>query len=107
MLMNSDFILQQAGYFAARIRQEAAGDPARQVQSAWQLAFGRLPDEAETQRALAFLAAQTNPNPPAAPPVAAGANPPAATPAPAAATIDPLVNLCQVLLSTNEFLYVE
>jgi hypothetical protein len=107
MLMNSDFILQQAGYFAARIRQEAAGDPARQVQSAWQLAFGRLPDEAETQRALAFLAAQTNPNLPAAPPVAAGANPPAATPAPAAAPIDPLVNLCQVLLSTNEFLYVE
>ena len=27
MLMNSEFILQQAGYFAARIRKEAAGDP--------------------------------------------------------------------------------
>lgn len=107
MLMNSDFILQQAGYFATRIRQEAAGDPARQVQSAWQLAFGRLPDEAETQRALAFLATQTAPNPPAAPPVAAGANPSVATPAAAVAPIDPLVNLCQVLLSTNEFLYVE
>ena len=106
MLMNSEFILQQAGYFASRIRQEAAGDPTRQVQSAWQLAFGRSPDEGELQRALAFLATQTSPQPGAAPAAAAGAT---ASPAESAAAppIDPLVNLCQVLLSTNEFLYVE
>ncbi len=106
MLMNSDFILQQAGYFASRIRQEAAGDPTRQVRSAWQLAFGRSPDDGELQRALAFLAAQTAPQTPVAPAAAAGATPPPAESA-AAPPIDPLVNLCQVLLSTNEFLYVE
>ena len=48
MLMNSEFILQQAGYFAARIRKEAAGDPTRQVQTAWQLAFARAPEAGGT-----------------------------------------------------------
>jgi cytochrome c553 len=107
MLMNSEFILQQAGYFAARIRKEAAGDPTRQVQTAWQLAFGRAPEAAEAERALAFLAAQQSPAPPPAPQPVAGAAQPSAAPSAAAAPIDPLVNLCQVLLSTNEFLYVE
>ncbi|MEX2111533.1 MAG: PSD1 and planctomycete cytochrome C domain-containing protein, partial [Pirellulales bacterium] len=110
MLMNSDFALQQAGYFAARIRKEASGDPTRQVETAWQLAFGRAPEQAELERSLAFMAAQ---NAPAAPPAVASAAdagaaaaPPAATDA-AQAPVDALVNLCQVLLSTNEFLYVE
>jgi hypothetical protein len=108
MLMNSHFILQQAGYFAARIRKEAAGDPTRQVQTAWQLAFGRAPEAGELERALAFLASQTSPASPAPPQPAAGAQQPAA-PAESAAQppVDSLVNLCQVLLSTNEFLYVE
>ncbi|MGD9723171.1 MAG: DUF1553 domain-containing protein [Pirellulales bacterium] len=109
MLMNSDFVLQQAGYFATRIRKEAAGDPARQVQTAWQLAFGRAAEPAELERSLAFLAAQSAPA--AAQPVAAaGAQAAGGTPAaPSAADqpVDALVNLCQVLLTSNEFLYVE
>lgn len=106
MLMNSDFILQQAGYLAARIRKEAAGDPTRQVQTAWQLAFGRTPLPQELETSLAFLAAQTTPAPAAELPVAGTGIAPA-TPGEAAPPIDPLVNLCQALLSTNEFLYVE
>jgi hypothetical protein len=109
MLMNSEFILQQAGYFASRIRKEAAGDPTRQVHAAWQLAFGRSPEPAELERSLAFLAGQSAPavavaTPPAA---QAGGNPPAAPAASAEPATDALVNLCQILLSTNEFLYVE
>jgi hypothetical protein len=110
MLMNSDFALQQSGYFAARIRKEAGGDPTRQVETAWQLAFGRQPEAAELERALAFLAAQ---NAPAAPPAVAGTAQAGADAQPAAQAsadqpqVDALVNLCQVLLSTNEFLYVE
>ena len=107
MLMNSDFILDQAGYFATRIRKEAGGDPTRQVQTAWQLAFGRSPEPDELKRSLAFLAAQTSVAPPAAPPAAAGAAAPAAAETASPEKVDPLVNLCQVLLSTNEFLYVE
>src|SRR6185295_5905419 len=64
MLMNSDFILQQAGYFAGRIRKEAGGDPTRQVETAWQLAFSRAPEPRELERALAFLASQPPPTPP-------------------------------------------
>jgi hypothetical protein len=115
MLMNSDFILRQAGYFAARIRKEAASDPNLQVQTAWQLAFGRAAEPPEVERALAFLAAQSAASAPpapqaaAAPPPAAqaGAAAPAAAPTAADPPHDPLVNLCQILLSTNEFLYVE
>lgn len=107
MLMNSQFILRQAGYFAARVRQLESGDPARQVQAAWQLAFGRQPESDELERALAFLAAQTSAAPPPEPVVAAGAGKPQADKQATAPTLDPLVNLCQALLSTNEFLYVE
>ncbi len=109
MLMNSDFALQQAGYFAARIRKEAAGDPTRQVETAWQLAFGRAPEPAELERALAFMAAQNAPAAPAAVASAADTGPeaPAADAGAAQPQIDALVNLCQVLLSTNEFLYVD
>jgi hypothetical protein len=106
MLMNSEFILQQAGYFAGRVRKEAGGDPARQVTAAWQLAFGRDPDEAERQRALEFLASQSGVAPPAVAAAAgAGTPPPAASAQPP--SVDPLSNLCQVLLSSNEFLYVD
>ncbi|MBI3839305.1 MAG: DUF1553 domain-containing protein, partial [Planctomycetia bacterium] len=104
MLMNSDFILQQAGYFAARIRKEAAGDPSKQVMAAWQLAFARAPEPRELERALAFLAAQAAP---AAAPMQAGANPPSAAASAADPSVDALASLCQILLSTNEFLYVE
>ncbi len=107
MLMNSDFILQQAGYFAARIRKEAAGDPSRQVQAAWQLAFARAPRPPELERALAFLAAQSSPAaPPAAAPQAGASSPPVA-PSAADPSVDGLTNLCQILLSTNEFMYAE
>lgn len=105
MLMNSDFILQQAGYLAARIRKEAAGDPSRQVQTAWQLTFGRAPLPKELEQSLAFLATQTTPAPATEAPVAGAAAP--AAPSAAPLPTDPLANLCQILLSTNEFLYVE
>ncbi len=95
MLMNSEFVLQQAGYFAKRVRGEASEDQARQIQVAWQVAFGRDPLAAEAERAASFLAAQ-------AAPIEGAPAPAEGSPA-----SDPLVNLCQVLLSSNEFLYVE
>ncbi len=110
MLMNSDFMLRQAGYFAARVRREAAGDPTRQVQTAWQLAYRRDPLPSELERALAFMAAQndaTQPPTVAAADGQAGAGKPAeATSAEEASQVDALANLCQVLMSSNEFLYV-
>jgi hypothetical protein len=117
MLMNSEFILRHARRFAERLRREAANAPAsdravvpselaevagnqpplhNQIDLAWRLAYCRPPEADERQAALAFLAAQL------AQIRSAG------TPVP---DDDPLLlamtNLCQVLLSSNEFLYVD
>ncbi len=59
MLMNSDFILEQARYFAARVRKLAPDDPRAQVEAAWQMAFTRAPEASELQAAVAFMAAQS------------------------------------------------
>jgi hypothetical protein len=99
MLMNSDFTLQQAAWFAVRVRSEAGEDSAAQVERAWRLAFCRGPSEDESATALAFFERQRalleqqaveNPN------LGAPDKP-----------FQALVNLCQVLLSANEFLYVD
>ncbi len=93
MLMNSHFILDQALRFAARLEKEAGEDPARQVTRAWQLAFNRIPTAVELADALAFLSRQ----------VEHWKAPSGKTPSARQA----LANLCQALLSANEFLYVD
>jgi hypothetical protein len=100
MLMNSDFVLRQAGYFARRLLCEippgAAGGPAflreRRISRAWQLAYQRPPDGEELEAARRFIAGR-RPRPPA----------PGETDPELAA----LTDLCQQLLSSNEFLYVD
>ncbi|MGV3532433.1 MAG: PSD1 and planctomycete cytochrome C domain-containing protein [Chthoniobacteraceae bacterium] len=53
-LLNSSFLLQQAGFFAERLAAEAEGDQRRQIQRAFQLAFSRdaAPEEATAAQAL-------------------------------------------------------
>lgn len=46
-LYNNDFMLRQSRYFAERLEREAGTDTAAQIDLAFQLAFGRLPDESE------------------------------------------------------------
>jgi hypothetical protein len=46
-LMNGPFVVQQAEFFAERLRKDAGEDPAAQVNRAFGLAFGRTPEEAE------------------------------------------------------------
>jgi hypothetical protein len=134
ILMNSEFLLEQAQQFAARLVREASNPTAR-VDLAWKLAFARPPRADERQAALEFLNQQAAVLTPATKLVAA-------TPATAKAaagkpvsgksvsgkpvvaakavslvkpsgspTVDPaeraLANLCQALLSSNEFLYVD
>jgi hypothetical protein len=92
MLMNSDFVLVQAGHFAQRVRKEAPEGLEKQVARAWEIAFGRplAPDEAEL--ALRFIRKQQDQQ------KAAG---------PEKAELAALTNFCQQLLSSNEFLYVD
>ena len=103
MLMNSAFVLDQAMRFAARIESEAGPDPTRQVVLAWQLAYSRPPRPDESRDALAFLAAQSiRFAEPAA--TITGNSPKGKTTTPEA---EALASLCQVLLSSNEFLYLD
>jgi mono/diheme cytochrome c family protein len=94
LLMNNDFILQQAAAFAERVRNEAGSDPAAQVVHAWRLAFAAEPSPREVAGAVAFLAEQTR-----------------HFPSRPAGKIDPaaqaLAGFCQALLSSNAFLYVD
>jgi hypothetical protein len=98
MLMNSDFILGQAAAMAARVKGDVKPDntepPARQMaRRAWQLAYQRDPSEDEINVATQFIAAQIAELQQAK---AAGDHDLAAW-----------TSLCQQLLSSNEFLYVE
>jgi hypothetical protein len=101
MLMNSDFVLKHAEHFAKRVRAEAKSDTASasagllnpQVSLAWQLAYQRPINPAELQAACEFVQQQAKS-------LRGGGF-----------SGDPdqqaLTNLCQQLISSNEFLYVD
>ncbi len=104
MLMNSDFILRHAGKFAERVRGEAAianGQTESErlnafVGWAWQLAFCRSAEDAEIESAAAFLRQQVGH-------LRANGEEKKVEDC----ELQALTNLCQVLLSSNEFLYVD
>lgn len=105
-LMNGEFTLAQAKFFAERVAKEA-GDSTDEskVARAWLLAFSRRPSGTELTDALAFLGKQRahfTANAPKSAPVAKGKEAPPANPDDHA-----LTSLCQALLTANRFLYIE
>jgi len=82
MLMNGSFFMQQAGFFAERVRKEAGTDPTLQVARAWKLAYGADPTENDRAAAVAFLKEFPKPD-------------------------KALAAFCQALLSSNRFLYLD
>ncbi|WP_437205690.1 DUF1553 domain-containing protein [Planctomicrobium sp. SH664] len=96
VLMNSEFVLQQSERFAQRVMNEGGGSQQERVKYAWKLAFGSDPRPDEVQLVSKFLEEQT----------AAlqerkqilGAKDPAEV---------ALANYCQVLLNSNQLLYVD
>jgi hypothetical protein len=75
-LMNGRFLVQQAGYFAERLKREAGDDPAARARRGFRLAFGREPSAEESVAAVRLIREQ-------------GAT-----------------AFCRALLNANEFLYV-
>ncbi|HWN97584.1 MAG TPA: PSD1 and planctomycete cytochrome C domain-containing protein [Methylomirabilota bacterium] len=109
MLMNSQFMLDQVARFATRLHEEAGDDRGGQVTRAWQIAFSRSPTAQESADALDFLSRQVDylksvPEKKDEKPKKDDKAKPAAKPAP---ELQALTNLCQALLSANEFLYVD
>ncbi len=76
-LLNSPFVLQQADFFAGRLKADTGGDVAAQVRRAFRLAFGRAPTNEECAAATKLVRAHGLPA------------------------------LCLALFNANEFVYVD
>lgn len=93
-MMNSQEVWEQAGHLAQRVIREGGSTPADQIAWAVQLTLSRRPDPEEVLRMSEFLQRQHD---------LLRSDASADDPS----SLRALVNLCQTLLGTNEFLYVE
>ena len=100
-MMNSDLLINYSRHMARQLQRLAPDDPQTQIRTAWQLVYSRPPEPSERALAQQFLADQT---------AAFSAQPDyqseneKSPKRPAAEDASAL--LCQMLLSSNEFLYV-
>lgn len=101
LLMNDTFVLDSSRRLADRLESEKPGNRDAQIKRAWELLFGKPATQADVARSLAYLDEQTKaltqyhhdiqhpkgvvPNPPQ----------------------EAMASLCQILCSSNRFLYVE
>jgi hypothetical protein len=102
MLMNDDFVLNTSRTLAARLREEAPGDARAQIARAWRILFSRLPSENDVLRSLAYLAEQTENLRSNDRGIPRAKDAPLPDP-----QLDALASYCQILYSSNRFLYVE
>lgn len=96
ILMNGGFVLQQSDAFAKRVIHETgmgqADDPGPAIHRAWSLAYCRKPTSIELAEARTFLATQLQRT---------------AHDKEQDVLLLAMTNLCQVLMGSNEFLYVD
>ena len=94
MLMNGMFVLEQSDHLASRLRSEAGDDQKTLIHRAWKLIYSRTPSDSEVADAEQFLTEQLD-----------------LLKNRAGKKDDPqlqaIASLCQILLSSNEFLYVD
>jgi hypothetical protein len=93
-LLNSEFMYKQADSMSKHIAERIGEDRTEQVKYAFQRAFARPPLDMELEKSLQFLESQT-------------ADYQAAEHFKEQATLKSLADFCQMLMSSNEFLYVE
>jgi hypothetical protein len=93
LLMNSTFMIGCSEAFAARLAKEAGPDPTARVTMAWRLALGHDPTPGQVADALAFVSGQE---------ADLARGPDAKSTAQHA-----WASLCQALMSSNAFLYVD
>ena len=111
-MLNDTFVHEQATAIADEVRKRAPDDLRLQIAHAWMLLTTHEPETVDLGRALAYLAEQTESlrafHAPAAgtPPTKAGNN---AKPSeqPANPQAEAFASLCQVLLSSTRFLYID
>jgi uncharacterized protein DUF1553 len=94
LFLNNEFIIKQGTLLAERLSAQP-GSTVERIHRAWELLFAAPPTEAESKASLAYLAAQTEN-------FRKQAGPKKEDPERQA-----LASLCQVLLGSNRFLYVD
>ena len=94
MLMNGQFTLDSADHLAGDLQSQFDSDVPAQIRAAWQRILCRLPSEQELKDATEFVQTQTED---------LAQQPDMQT----VAARHALASLCQVLLGSNEFLYVD
>jgi len=92
--MNSPFVVEQAKHLAARPDVGSQNDPALRVQRIYRVVLGRSATREETELGLAFV--QCVPNDDASGASRYGSHP-----------LNPWEQFAQVLLLSNEFLFVD
>ncbi len=105
VMMNDQFVLERSQDLATRLRRERSGDARGQVMLLWRLLFACEPDNAELQRSLVYLAEQTEAIRSTVDP---GGEKKKDAKAPAVdVPLQALASLCQTLLGSNRFLYLD
>ena len=81
-MYDSEFVNDEAKFFANRIARESDAERTEQIRHAFRIALGRDPSDAEVARSAEFMKSKDSPE-------------------------DALVGMCRVLYNTSEFLYVD
>ena len=102
LLMNDVFILDNARRLADRLAAEAPASARAQLQRAWEILYSRPATEADLARCEAYLQEQTQ----ALTEYHRATKPAKGAPAPNPPR-EALASLCQILYSSNRFLYIE
>jgi mono/diheme cytochrome c family protein len=101
LLMNDTFVLDSARRLADRLQTEIPNDRRKQLQRAWELLYSKQAAEADLARSLAYLEEQTKALTQYHHDIQ---HPKGVVPNPAQ---EAMASLCQILCSSNRFLYVE
>ncbi len=99
-LLNNEFVLLQARYFAERVLQDAGSDPAKQITALYRIALSRGPTQKEMDSYLAFFQKQRDYH------VARASSPGAATTSAGSADLAALTDVAHVVMNANEFVYI-
>lgn len=102
LMMNSDLLIEYSRELAKRVKADAGDDAALQIPRAWRLVYARLPEHSERETATRFLEQQTT----LLAELPEYQDTEKHTPDRTAAQ-EALALMCQMLLSSNEFLYVD
>jgi len=102
MMLNSNLLLEYSRDLAARLDKDAGTDIAVQVQRAWQLVYSRAPEHSEIETGTHFLEDQR-----AVFEKQSEYQPDEKKATQRSAAQEALAVMCQMMLSSNEFLYVD